>query len=586
MILHELTANKKSFRPVKFVEGLNVVLAEKASSSGKKDTRNGVGKTTLVEILMFCLGGQATRGKGVIQEALKSWVFTLEVTLKGSRVKISREIADPSKVQIDGVIDGWPIQPDYTELTGSHFYTINRWRDLLGWVLFDLDVAVKSQSDHPVPKGLVSCFIRLGQSAYQKIDSHNLARGDGAEKINMAYLLGLDWEFIGKIKGLRQALREYRATKKVIGEGAFSGAVGNVEEIRVEQSKVLAEISTLEHSLGSYDFSPQYEHLQQEVNALTKETSSLSNRIAICKRRFDIFQDAIREERDVSREDIEKIYRETGLAFPSDIQRTLDEVLEFHRKIVVNRKAFLSDEIERLGAEIERLTTERDAKSKIKGEKTAQLAAQNIYDDLLVQQNRLAELKSIEERQEEWMADLQDLEQKMGKIDAEIEAEKNSAKEDFDERKDVLAPLLDDFASFTNKLYGKEGVLRIYPENDDYSFSVEMERGGSNGVALMGILCFDIALLKAQSRLGREISLLVHDTPILDAVDGRQLALAFELMADESLKMHGQYICTLNSDKVPSGDFTKEFDFNAHVIHRLSDASPADSLLGIHFEVD
>ena len=61
MILHELTANKKSFRPVKFVEGLNVVLAEKSSSSSKKDTRNGVGKTTLVEILMFCLGGQATR---------------------------------------------------------------------------------------------------------------------------------------------------------------------------------------------------------------------------------------------------------------------------------------------------------------------------------------------------------------------------------------------------------------------------------------------------------------------------------------------------------------------------------------------
>ena len=102
----------------------------------------------------------------------------------------------------------------------------------------------------------------------------------------------------------------------------------------------------------------------------------------------------------------------------------------------------------------------------------------------------------------------------------------------------------------------------------------------------MGIFCFDLGLLKLQHEFDREMSLLVHDTPIFDAVDDRQRALALELAARETLAMHGQYICPMNSDKVPYGDFSKQFDFEAHVIHRLSDASPSDSLLGIHYEAD
>ena len=221
MKLHRLTANKETFRPVEFTEGLNVVLAEKATSSGKKDTRNGVGKTTLVDILLFCLGGQATKGKGVVQEALQSWVFSLEMTLKGSRVQVSRAVADPQHIRVKGNVDGWAIRPDHTELTGDSVYETPRWLTLLGWALFDLDPSVNAQNDHPVPKGLLSCFIRNGQPAYRNIDSHDLTGADGKEKVNLAYLLRLDWEFIGKIKELRETLKDLRTTKKGI-QGRFN----------------------------------------------------------------------------------------------------------------------------------------------------------------------------------------------------------------------------------------------------------------------------------------------------------------------------------------------------------------------------
>lgn len=586
MILHELTANKESFRPVRFKEGLNVVLAEKAETSGKNDTRNGVGKTTLIEILAFCLGGQATHGNGIVQDALLSWEFTLEMTFKGSRVKVSRAVAKPEIIQVEGNVDDWTIPPDYTELTGVHSYDVSRWRDLLGWALFDLDPAVRAQSDHPIPKGLISCFLRLGQSAYRGVASHALSRADGKENTNLAYLLGLDWEFIGKIKELRQSLEECQAAKKGVETGAFSGAEGNIDTIRVQLSEVEAEIAELEQSLQTFDFSHQYDRLQTEVNDLTAETSSLSNRIASDKWRVNVFKKAIEEEQDASRESIEALYRETGLVFPDNLRRTLDDVLAFHRTIVLNRQAFLGDEIARLNKEIQSLTKTRDEKSKIKGEKTAQLATKDIFDDLRNRQNQLAELRSLKNRHKDWIEDLENLDQKMKGLDTDIKTAQTNAKTEFSERKAVLDMVLEDFASFTHHLYGKAGRLDILPDGDEYSISVEMDKGGSDGVRMMGIFCFDLALLKNQSRFNREMSFLVHDTTIFDAVDARQRALALEIADRETRAMHGQYICTMNSDKVPRDDFSKDFDFDSHIIRKLSDATPSDSLLGIHFEVD
>lgn len=586
MKLHKLTANKETFRPVKFTEGLNVVLAEKATSSGKKDTRNGVGKTTLVDILLFCLGGQATKGKGVVQDALQSWVFSLELTLKGSRVQVSRAVADPQHIHVKGNVDGWAIRPDHTELTGDSVYETPRWLTLLGWALFDLDPSVNAQKDHPVPKGLLSCFIRNGQPAYRNIDSHDLTGADGKEKVNLAYLLRLDWEFIGKIKELREALKDLRTTKKGIQDKSLFEVAGNPEEIRAEQSKIQAEIAELKKDLASRDFSSQYERLQDRINELTRDTLTLTNRIAVEKRKLGFFLSAIQTEHDATPEAVEGLYKEAGFAFPELLRKTLADVQAFHEQVVVNRKGFLGSEISRLFDEIKKLTQERDEKSKRKGELTSQLEAQDIYTELVKHQERLAELNSLNNRHEQWLKDIEGLDQRIKDLDAEIGRTRTAAADDFGERKSILDQFFNDFSSFTAELYGKPGSLFILPEKDDYSFTVEMEKRGSDGVRQMGIFCFDLALLKTQDRFGREVSFLVHDTPLFDAVDDRQRALALEIADRETRAMHGQYICTMNSDKVPRNDFSKEFNFDSHVVRTLSDAKPSDSLLGIHFEAD
>ncbi len=74
-MIHAITANQPSFRTVQLTPGLNVILADRTEDSSNKDTRNGLGKSTLIEIVHFCLGARVSSGKGLAIPALENWEF-------------------------------------------------------------------------------------------------------------------------------------------------------------------------------------------------------------------------------------------------------------------------------------------------------------------------------------------------------------------------------------------------------------------------------------------------------------------------------------------------------------------------------
>lgn len=100
----------------------------------------------------------------------------------------------------------------------------------------------------------------------------------------------------------------------------------------------------------------------------------------------------------------------------------------------------------------------------------------------------------------------------------------------------------------------------------------------------MKIFCFDLAVLQLQMQSAHGLDFLIHDTPMYDSVDGRQRAHAMERAHEVTSSLGGQYICTINSDMVPTGDFSNDFKFSEHVRLTLTDKTPAGSLLGFYFE--
>ena len=68
-----------------------------------------------------------------------------------------------------------------------------------------------------------------------------------------------------------------------------------------------------------------------------------------------------------------------------------------------------------------------------------------------------------------------------------------------------------------------------------------------------------------------------------DPVDERPVARTLELAARESEKWRFQYICTLNTDKVPVAEFRDGFSLDPYTRLRLTDKDASGSLLGIRF---
>lgn len=93
-------ANQDSFHTIRFQAGINLILAERTKESTRKDSRNGLGKSTVIEIINFCLGARVTRGQGIVRDDLVDWTFVVDLNLGGTELSLLRSVKDPSEIQV------------------------------------------------------------------------------------------------------------------------------------------------------------------------------------------------------------------------------------------------------------------------------------------------------------------------------------------------------------------------------------------------------------------------------------------------------------------------------------------------------
>ncbi len=116
-MIHTIKCDQPSFKTIELKEGFNVILAERKEGSTQKDSRNGLGKSTLIEIIHFCLGGK--KGETLSKAKLDNWTFTIEIDLAGKRYSVSRNTSNKSKIIIEGDCSDWLLKPDKDKKTGS-----------------------------------------------------------------------------------------------------------------------------------------------------------------------------------------------------------------------------------------------------------------------------------------------------------------------------------------------------------------------------------------------------------------------------------------------------------------------------------
>src|ERR1700683_2067176 len=101
-MIYAIRCDQPQFKDVEFLPGFNVVLAERSEQATAKDSRNGLGKTTLIDIIHFCLGAKADANNRVMAAPLKDWTFSLELDLRGKRYTVARSTGEPQRGTLEG----------------------------------------------------------------------------------------------------------------------------------------------------------------------------------------------------------------------------------------------------------------------------------------------------------------------------------------------------------------------------------------------------------------------------------------------------------------------------------------------------
>jgi len=278
-----------------------------------------------------------------------------------------------------------------------------------------------------------------------------------------------------------------------------------------------------------------------------------------------------------------RVYEEVTVVLPDAVKKRFEDVREFHHQLIENRRTFLESEIDRLTKEID---ARRAAVARMGEEKVSLM-------EVLQTHGALEEYTQLQQLHSKTLAQLRDVEQRIynlkkfeeGKSELAIDKQLllRRARTDLEERHAQVRKAIALFNENSQALYQSPGTLAIDVEQTGYKFHIEIERSKSGGIGNMKVFCYDLMLAQLWAEKPYNPGFLVHDSIIFDGVDERQRALALELANREAKKRGFQYICMLNSDMIPTDDFSGGFNFNDFVRLRLTDATEAGGLLGIRF---
>ena len=580
--------NKPSFKEVKFGPGLNVVLADRTKESTMRDSRNGLGKTTLVEVIHFCLGAQARRGQGLMTPQLRGWEFTLDLRVQDREITVTRSTDDHNRVMVRGDIedliastesqdDMFPLHVNEWSLHANH------WTSILGDLFFDLGVEVSVPKYNPTFRSLISYFIRRGRDGFSSPFIHHRAQREWDKQVHVALLLGLAWEHASRLQELKDESNLLNNLRRAAQAGLLEGMIGTLGNLEAERVRLEVEVRRRAESLANFQVHPQYDEIEREANELTSEIQQLTNANVGDGRLVDLYGDSLEDDQTLDAEDVLNVYRAVGVIMPELVRRRLEDVEDFHRQILINRREYLQSEIQR----IETNRSQRQGQIQERVDRRGRLLGvlrthgalreytqlQELYLDLV------ARLNDINGR----ITNLRRFEQGRSEIRVRRELLLQTARRDFEERWDARKRAIDIFNLNSQVLYEAPGNLIVDVADTGYNFDVEILRSGSQGINNMKIFCFDLTLAQLWATRRPSEGILVHDSTIFDGVDERQMAQALELAHREAEHWGFQYVCALNSDTLPSEDFSPGFDLGQFVKLRLTDESEEGGLLGIRY---
>lgn len=587
-MIHRIFSTDSRFKELTFKQGFNVLLAEKTPGARRDQSRNAAGKSSSLEIIHYALGSSSAKGSFFSNEAFHGQTLGMVFDLAGETVRVHRPAgpdANRNKVFFTGKIPAYLEKEMTSGLTDEdRTLSVKLWNEILGRQVFGI---ASGSTYAPSFRMAFPYFCRLDSDGgmHEPFGSWKKQQ-DWQRDVTLAYLLGLDWNLLSKMEKLRKEESHLDQLKRELkGSGIVGQIIGKTTGLLAKLAVTNRKVSDLENQLRDFQVLPEYREIEKEASLLARSIADVADRNTADLRIIADLEESLAAEKEPAVSDLERLYAAAGVQLPEVTLQRLESVKEFHRTVIRNRKSHLHGEIKAAQQRI----TKRNAEAAELQKRQSQLMALLCTHGALDQFNRFQEELARLRAERDLIQKQHEVAQKIEKGAADLEVQRatlhQSLIHDINERHERLEEAALLYAELSAEVSERSSILEIEATNKGLRMAITGGPDKSKGIREQQIFCFDMLLAVMQSKRGNKLGFLVHDSHLFDAMDERQVANAIEAGARLSEEYGFQYIVTMNSDRIPYGDFSQGFSFDSHIIEpRLTDETETGGLFGFRFD--
>ena len=562
MYLSKLTISSlgKVIRDIEFHKGLNLIVDETPENT--TGTGNNVGKTTVLRLIDYCLGGDVDGIYRNPENKHESYALVKDFLI-GNNVIVTLILVDdldtPSiKVEIER-----DFKTGRSSLIRINGKDVTR-KDFVAELESAIFPEVKTET--PSFRQIIAHNIRIDNLRLENtLKTLTMGKNEEYEALYL-FMFGCPNDSAARKTQLAQELDTEKKYKRKMernrSKNEYKAALSVIEsdiEKLVERKDNLNINENLQLDINSLNA------LRAQINKVTSRTSLLSLRRELINETVESF-DKQNFGEDVVQ--LEMIYKQASAYVPK-MQRTFKELVDFHNTMLENKKAFVVQELPSIQEEIESLSVELERlkeKETVMAEKVLKSDTYEELEDIIVQ---LSELSRRKGEFESYIS--------------QIESAEKAIKEKCEEMKKIddglftadFAQRLETQRDKFNKIFS-EVSHEIYDEQYIISYEVDTQKGKqlykfhitdvanfSSGKKQGEISCFDIAYtVFADQESIPCLHFILNDKKEL--VHGNQL----NKFAEAVNKYNVQFVCSMLYDKLPPVLRKDE-----HVVVRLSQDS-------------
>jgi uncharacterized protein YydD (DUF2326 family) len=558
-MIRRIYSDHPRFRTVTLRPGMNILVATKNPNASRLDTRNGAGKSSLIEILHFVFGGDCDKTSIFRDEELVRDTYGVECDLRpGVTISAERSGERPGRVIVrnlpPGLVESTRRDTGLFDDDGAANISVREWNRLLGASWFDL----KSSPDEadrlfaPSFRALFPYFCRrpAGFESPSKTHSKQLL---WQEQVDVSFLIGLDWRIPQNYQRIRAKQRFRVELKKALKKsGHDATAIPSSSALQTALALAENRADELERALADFRVVDEYNQLEQEGGRLAQRLGRIADENSVDRGTIADLE-AVQEYEAPNRSiELEDIYREALIVLPKKVKKQFDDVHAFHESVVRNRQEYLRAEIADANDRVAKRTTEQREIERRQAQIWRTLKNAGALETFTSLQVEFARVHGAVNSLRTQFENASAFESTGREIKREQSQLEDQLALNHKEQREQINKAIVVFDNVSRRLYAEPGHLRVSTTLAGPPITVEIPRSRSEGVASMQIFCFDLTMVQICQDRALGPRFLVHDSHLFDPVDGRQvgqaLGVAAELCNSENATF--QYFTMLNSDKL------------------------------------